>query len=199
MPRRPFLGANPIAIAAPLGSHGEFVVDLSTSVIARGRIRRSHNLGGTIPEGCAIDSAGRPTTDPVSALRGSVLPVGGPKGSGLALGISLLTAFLAEADFDDELDSMYADSERSASRVAPLFVVIDPGRLTDAAAATGRAQAMIDRLHALVPAAGFDGVRAAGEERERCARERLAGRASRSRSRRWPRLPPPAATAGSAT
>ena len=98
--------------------------------------------------------------------------MGGPKGSGLALGISLLTAFLAEADFDDELDSMYADSERS-SNIGHVFIMIDPGRLTDAAAATGRAQAMIDRLHALVPAAGFDGVRAAGEERERCARERL--------------------------
>jgi LDH2 family malate/lactate/ureidoglycolate dehydrogenase len=167
----PFLGANPIAIAAPLGAYGEFVVDLSTSVIARGRIRRSRNLGGAIPEGCAIDSAGRPTTDPAAALGGSVLPVGGPKGSGLALGVSLLTAFLAEADFDDELDSMYTDSERP-SNMGHVFIMIDPGRLTDAAAATDRAQAMIDRLHSLVPAEGFDGVRAAGEERERCARER---------------------------
>jgi LDH2 family malate/lactate/ureidoglycolate dehydrogenase len=166
-----FLGANPIAIGAPLGRYGEFVVDLSTSVIARGRIRRSRNVGGTIPEGCAIDADGRPTTDPAAALQGSVLPMGGPKGSGLALGISLLTAFLADADFDDELDSMYTDSERPAN-IGHVFIMIDPGRLTDAASATARAEAMIDRLHALVPAESFDHVRAAGEERERCARER---------------------------
>ena len=166
-----FLGANPIAIGAPLGAHGEFVVDLSTSVIARGRIRRSRNLGGSIPDGCAIDSAGLPTTDPVAALAGSVLPMGGPKGSGLALGISLLTAFLTDADFDDELDSMYTESERPTN-IGHIFIMIDPGRLTDAAAATARAEAMIDRLHALVPAEGFEEVRAAGEERTRCARER---------------------------
>jgi LDH2 family malate/lactate/ureidoglycolate dehydrogenase len=166
-----FLGANPVAIGAPLGRHGEFVVDLSTSVIARGRIRRARNLGGTIPEGCAIDAAGQPTTDPVAALRGSVLPFGGPKGSGLALGISLLTAFLAEADFDDELDSMYTDSQRPTN-IGHVFIMIDPGRLTDAKTAAERAEAMVDRLHELAPAEGFERVRAAGEERERYARER---------------------------
>ena len=124
-----FLGANPIAIGAPLGRYGEFVVDLSTSVIARGRIRRSRNVGGTIPAGCAL-TRWAAHNRPRGRLHGSVLPMGGPKGSGLALGISLLTAFLAEADFDDELDSMYTDSERPAN-IGHVFIMIDPGRLTD--------------------------------------------------------------------
>ena len=66
---------------------------------------------------------------------------------------------------------MYTESERPTN-IGHVFIMIDPGRLTDAAAATDRAEAMIDRLHALVPAAGFEGVRAAGEERTRCARKR---------------------------
>ena len=169
--RTAFVGTNPLAIATPLGDHGQFVLDLSTSVIARGRIRRSGKLGEMIPEGCAIDAAGNPTTEPAAALAGSVLPMAGPKGSGLALGISLLTAFLAEADFDDEMGSIYSGAQQSQN-MGHIFIMIDPGRLTDAAAAADRSQAMIDRLHALVPADGFDSVRAAGERRERCAAER---------------------------
>jgi LDH2 family malate/lactate/ureidoglycolate dehydrogenase len=169
-----FLGANPLAIATPLGNDRQYVVDLSTSVIARGRIRRAHKLGGTISEGCAIDALGRPTTDPVAALEGSVLPIGGPKGSGLALAISLMTAFLAEADFDDEMDSMYSDFQRPQN-IGHVFVMIDAGRLADTQSASARAEAMVARLHGLVPAEGFSDVRAAGEERERCAAQRREG------------------------
>jgi LDH2 family malate/lactate/ureidoglycolate dehydrogenase len=168
-----FLGANPIAIGAPLGAHGQYVVDMSTSVVARGRIRRAGNLGAAIPEGLALDAEGRSTTDPASALAGSVLPVGGPKGSGLALAVSLLTAFLAEADFDDEMGSMYSDFSRPQN-IGHVILMVDPGRLTDAERATARAQAMIDRLHALLPAEGAEDVRAAGEQSDRCARERHA-------------------------
>jgi LDH2 family malate/lactate/ureidoglycolate dehydrogenase len=168
-----FLGANPIAIGAPLGAHGQYVVDMSTSVVARGRIRRAGNLGAPIPVGLALDAEGRSTTDPASALAGSVLPVGGPKGSGLALAITLLTAFLADADFDDEMGSMYADFSRPQN-IGHVFVMIDPGRLNDPDRAIGRAEAMIDRLHALLPADNAEDVRAAGEQSERCARERRA-------------------------
>lgn len=166
-----FLGTNPLALAAPLGRHGQFVLDFSTSVIARGRIRRAGNLGGVIPVGCAVDTSGQPTTDPAAALAGAVLPMAGPKGSGLALGISLLTAFLAEADFDDEMGSIYSNPDRPQN-MGHIFIMIDPGRLTDPATATTRAEAMIDRLHQLMPAEGFDEVMAAGENRDRLAAER---------------------------
>ncbi len=82
--------------------------------------------------------------------------MGGPKGSGLALGVSLLTAFLADADFDDEMGSMYSDSSRPQN-IGHVFLMIDPGRLTDTARATARAEAMIDRLHALLPGRGRGG------------------------------------------
>ena len=50
--------------------------------------------GETIPTGWALDKNGRPTTDPHDALTGSVLPVAGYKGSGIAIMIEILCAVL---------------------------------------------------------------------------------------------------------
>src|SRR6185312_10035752 len=49
----PFLGTNPVAIGVPLGDRGEFVLDMSSSVVARGRIIRRHALGEPIEPGWA--------------------------------------------------------------------------------------------------------------------------------------------------
>ena len=43
-----------------------------------------------IPEGWAIDEKGRSTTDPQEAMKGSLLPIGGPKGYGMAFFIDLI-------------------------------------------------------------------------------------------------------------
>ena len=45
-----------------------------------------------IPEGWALDSSGKPTTDPDQALKGSMLPIGEAKGSALALMVEILAA-----------------------------------------------------------------------------------------------------------
>ncbi|HLK42421.1 MAG TPA: Ldh family oxidoreductase, partial [Thermoleophilia bacterium] len=60
----PFLGANPLAIGVPLDGDLQFVLDFSTSVIARGRIRRANALRLELEPGTAIDADGLPTTDP---------------------------------------------------------------------------------------------------------------------------------------
>ena len=169
----PFLGANPLAIGAPLGRHGQFVLDMSTSVAARGRVRRAHALGEPVPEGLAIDADGVPTTDPLAAMAGSMLPVGGAKGSGLALAITLLTGLLAAADFDDEIDSMYGDAERPQN-IGHLFWVVDPAVMGPPEEAEARVEEMIDRLHGVRTAPGVDGVIHPGERQDRVARERAA-------------------------
>lgn len=56
-----FLGANPIAIAVPLGDRPPFVLDISTSIVARGKIRRAKTAGESIEPGLALDEDGRPT------------------------------------------------------------------------------------------------------------------------------------------
>jgi LDH2 family malate/lactate/ureidoglycolate dehydrogenase len=166
-----FLGTNAIAIAAPLGRHGEFVLDMSSSIVARGKIIRQRELGEAIDAGLAIDPDGNPTQDPAAALAGAVLPVGGAKGSGLAFAVCLLAGVLGGGAFDDEIAPMYGGSERPQD-VGHAFLVVDPWRLGDSDEVLPRVEALVDRLHALRPANGFDRARFAGERGDAVAAER---------------------------
>jgi LDH2 family malate/lactate/ureidoglycolate dehydrogenase len=143
----PFLGTNPISFAAPFPQPDEFVLDMSSSLVAGGKIRRAAALGESIELGLALDPEGTPTTDPALAMAGALLPVGGHKGSGLALAISLFVAALAGADFDDEAASHYHDAR--AQNLGQLFIAIDPAATGDTEAARRRVTAFVGRLHAL--------------------------------------------------
>jgi LDH2 family malate/lactate/ureidoglycolate dehydrogenase len=92
--KTPLIGTNPVAIAIPAGRHLPIVLDMSTSVVARGKIRYAAMTGQSIPLGWARDPEGRPTEDAKLALKGSLEPVGGAKGSGLSLIIDLLCGVL---------------------------------------------------------------------------------------------------------
>ena len=68
-----------MTIAVPSGGK-PYLLDMSTSVVARGKIVNALERNEEIPIGWAVDKAGNPTTDPASALEGALLPAGGPKG-----------------------------------------------------------------------------------------------------------------------
>jgi LDH2 family malate/lactate/ureidoglycolate dehydrogenase len=170
--REAFLGSNALAIAIPIDGRDEFVLDMSSTAVARGKIRRAAVLGNSMGADLALDSDGNPTTDPAQALAGSLLPLGGPKGTGLAFAITALVGLLAGADFDDEVASIYLDSTRTQN-LGQLFIVIDPWRVADAKEAPLRLGRLADRLHALSAQPGFDTVRYAGEGAAQRARERL--------------------------
>ncbi len=103
----PFLGTNPISIAIPGGPDGPLVLDMSSSVVARGKIRRAQRMKESIPLGWALDETGSPTTDPVEALKGSLLPIGGPKGYGLALMIDVLAGLLSGSQYGPEVKTFH--------------------------------------------------------------------------------------------
>jgi len=104
---KPFLGTNPISIAIPGGEEGAVVLDMSSSVVARGKIRRAQRMKERIPLGWALDDTGTPTTDPVVALKGSLLPIGGPKGYGLALMIDVLAGLLSGSQYGPEVKTFH--------------------------------------------------------------------------------------------
>ena len=88
-------GTNPLAFAAPrLAPHPPLVFDQATSATAFVNIARAADDGLTLPAGWAADAAGVPTTDPVAAANGALLPFGGPKGANLALMVEVLSAGL---------------------------------------------------------------------------------------------------------
>jgi LDH2 family malate/lactate/ureidoglycolate dehydrogenase len=96
----PFFGTNPLSISVPAeGGAPPVVLDMSSTMVARGKIRRADRLKESIPEGWAFDKTGSPTTDPAAALKGTLMPIGGPKGYGLALMIDVLAGMLSGSQY----------------------------------------------------------------------------------------------------
>ena len=85
----PYMGTNPISVAAP-SDDLPVVLDMAPSVVALGKLILAQKLGKSIPEGWALDKDGRPTTDPAAGRAGSLVPIGGAKGSGLAIMVDVL-------------------------------------------------------------------------------------------------------------
>ncbi len=92
--KKPLLGTNPLAFGWPRPGKPPYVFDFATSVAARGEIELHRRAGKALPEGWAIDSEGRPTTDPEAALAGAMLPFGEHKGSAISTMIELLAGIM---------------------------------------------------------------------------------------------------------
>ena len=97
--REAFFGTNPFSVAAPCEDDQPVVLDMSTSVVARGKIRRAIRLEENIPPDWALDDTGAPTTDAEAALNGTMLPIGGPKGYGIAFFVDLISGLLSGSKF----------------------------------------------------------------------------------------------------
>lgn len=124
------LGNNPLAIAAPSAGTFPILLDMAMSNAALGKILHAKTTGVPIPEGWGADQCGNPTTDPAAVLDGGfMLPVGGPKGFGLAFMIELLTGVLGGVQFSKTLPSMY-DLGRKQS-VSHFMLAIDVARFIE--------------------------------------------------------------------
>jgi L-2-hydroxycarboxylate dehydrogenase (NAD+) len=80
---------------------------MSTTVVARGKIRRAQRLKERIPLGWALDRNGAPTADPDAAMKGTLLPIGGPKGYGLAFFVDLLCGLLSGSKFSRQVKTFH--------------------------------------------------------------------------------------------
>jgi len=93
------VGNNPLAIAVPTSRDWPMVLDMATSVVAGSKLGMAHERGQTIPFGWAIDQEGNPTDDPEKGIEGGLLPVGGPKGYGLAVMLDIMAGVLSGGRF----------------------------------------------------------------------------------------------------
>jgi LDH2 family malate/lactate/ureidoglycolate dehydrogenase len=128
---RSMLGTNPLAIAIPTSENASpFVLDISTSVVSKGKIEEAAKEKNMIPEGWALDSENQPTTDPLAALEaqrylplGSRLETGSYKGYGLALAIDILCGVLSGGGFGLELAG--AEGEKpGVARIGHFFIAL---------------------------------------------------------------------------
>ncbi len=104
------LGTNPIAFAVPALEEPPVVLDMATTVAAAGKIKTLAQRGEPMPEGWMVGRDGKPLTDPARQKEGFLLPIGGPKGYGLALIIGLLAGTLNGAAFGKEVVDFTADT-----------------------------------------------------------------------------------------
>lgn len=104
------LGTNPMALAIPAGDSPAFILDMATSVAAAGKIKALAQRDETMPEGWMVGRDGRPLTDPKRQSEGFLLPIGGPKGYGLALGIGLLAGCLNGAAMGRDVVNFSSDT-----------------------------------------------------------------------------------------
>jgi LDH2 family malate/lactate/ureidoglycolate dehydrogenase len=119
------LGTNPFAIAIPAGQEQPMVLDLATTVVARGRILLYAKQNKPLEPGWAYDEKGRPTTDAQAALKGLLAPIGGYKGYGIALAIDMMCGVLTGSSFGKHFPGFLADNMKDPTDVGSIFAAIN--------------------------------------------------------------------------
>ena len=165
------LSTNPLSLAAPCGDRPPLCIDMSTSVTAGSKVHLAQQRREQVPEGCLIDAAGNPTTDPnvlFTEPLGALLPLGSPvaghKGFALSLGIDILGGALSGAGCSGV-------PVRDAQGV---FVqVIDIASFTSVDGFIEQVSGLLDRVKAVSPVDGVDEIRIPGEHIVRIRSQRL--------------------------
>jgi LDH2 family malate/lactate/ureidoglycolate dehydrogenase len=167
----PYVGTNPYAYGVPAGEHRPIILDMATSIVARGKIILAAERGEPIPEGWAIDKHGNQTTDAQEALEGSVLPFGGPKGYALSLMIDIMAGTLTGAGSGPGINSLYDDFDEPQN-VGAFFQLVDIGRFSDPATFKARVDRMIEEIKSSRKAQGTEELFLPGEIEHRTEEER---------------------------
>jgi (2R)-3-sulfolactate dehydrogenase (NADP+) len=124
--RKAVIGTNPISFAVP-GKAGKiaFLIDQSASAVTWTAVKLAADEGRAIPLGWALDSDGKPTTDPARGLAGSMAPAGGYKGFGQGLIVEVMCAALAGARRGPEMGSFMANDGRPIG-CGQFFIALEP-------------------------------------------------------------------------
>jgi len=168
------LGTNPVAIAIPAGEEAPIVLDIATSVVSYGTIKSHRLQKKPLPEGWMVNTKdGQPLTDPARSGEGVLLPIGGYKGSGLALILGLLAGPLNGAAFGrDVFDFNFNDTD--ACNTGHFIIALDVARFTPLDAFKSDMDRHLRDLRTSKPLPGFDAVRLPGQERRSRRADRLA-------------------------
>lgn len=161
--RTKFLGTNPVAVAVPAAAEPPVVLDMATSVAAHARVKGAADRGESIPADWAVDSLGRPTTDPTQALAGALMAFGGFKGSGISILIDLMAGILPGGRSGPEIVPLYQRLDEPQG-VGHLFAALLVEAFGSLEAFTRRVDETARRIRALPPAAGVSRVFLPGEQ-----------------------------------
>lgn len=156
----PYFGTNPIGFCAPRKNGSPIIFDMATTVGAWGKILDSRAKGKPIPDTWAVDANGNPTTDP-KAVAGLV-PIAGAKGSGLMMMVDILAGVLLGQPSGKHVTSMYADLT-AGRELGQIHIVFNPEFFVGKEAFMRTIDNMVEEIHAMKPADGFDQLYYPGE------------------------------------
>ena len=167
--KEPRFGTNPICVSLP--GPDTWLLDMATTTAALGKILNAHFHGRTtIPDGWAMDSEGVPTTDTQTALNGLLMPLGGYKGSGLAMMAEILCAVLSGGAMATELGGIRIQGQ--PMRTSQLFLAIDVAHFMPLDEFVRRMQSLVSMVKSSKTAKGYDEVLVAGEPEWRYEEQR---------------------------
>lgn len=116
--RQRMIGTNPVGIGIP-GEDEAMIADFATSAMAYGKMMVLRDKGEPVPE-VLVDKDGNPSTDPLDAYEGAILPLADYRGFALGLMVELLSGPLiggkASKDQMSENDGLF-------------IIAIDPKKL----------------------------------------------------------------------
>ena len=126
----PMIGTNPLAFSCPSKTSGTITLDMATSIVAKSHFSTALANHEKLKEGWALDQNGNPTTDPMEAIKGVVLPMAGFKGYGIAMAIDILSGFLSGSGYLNRVNKFYSQDGKGMN-VGQLFVAINPSLVYD--------------------------------------------------------------------
>ncbi|MEM2878469.1 MAG: Ldh family oxidoreductase [Candidatus Hadarchaeales archaeon] len=166
----PLLGTNALAIGLP--TEPPTLLDMAMSVAARGKLVDAMKKGERIPEGWAIDSQGRPTTDPAEGLKGALTPFGGPKGYALAFVLELLAGPMVGAAAGRDVVGTLEPKEGFSTK-GDFMIAIDPAAFVPMDEFRSRSRKFIEDIKSSKKAPGFGEIMIPGEPETRAREKNL--------------------------
>jgi len=187
----PFLGTNPLSVAAQGVGDEMFCADFATSQVSYSRVKSYRERGEPLSPGWAVTADGedaaraagdrgdggdrgdRPGELPIAAL----LPLGGQsghKGEGLGMIVQVLCALLAGTPFDHELSHLYDEPYDEPRQVAHLFLALDVAAFEKPEVFQSRLSGLLKLVREQQPAPGAAGgrVQAPGDPERQTEKER---------------------------
>ncbi|MGC5398434.1 Ldh family oxidoreductase [Streptomyces sp. DT20] len=147
------LGTNPLSAAVPVTEGAPFVLDMSTTVVATGKIKAAHREGRQVPQEWLVRHDGTPTSDPADfmaeeadvAWLGGPASTGGAKGFGLALLVDLLCGPLSGAAYGPR-PGVLKGEPAGDDNVGHTAIVIDPSAFGSAHAIAAENRRLLDTV-----------------------------------------------------
>ena len=178
--RLAMLGSNPIAIAMPAEPY-DFFFDASTTVVTRGKLEIYNKLEKPLPEGWALDSTGKGSSDAKDVLKnivakagGGIMPLGGEteqsgshKGYGYGMFCEIFTSILSMG-----LTSNHTHIGGKGGTCHG-FIAINPEVFGDAAAIKEHLSTLLRELRESPKAEGAERIYTHGEKEVAAYKDRM--------------------------